>query len=410
MKIFFSFFVLYGFLVTGLWAQTATGVTCKFTGQEDDPYDVVKAQLEYLCLRESISAELSGLGLDSASFWLKFDERFDEQFKIQAEKLDLTKVEDRKVFLTSKTQFGQLKRVVRSFAIKSLTKDNLDKRVRFMRYEAKLDRAVVQQIFRQYVSAQNSKIFETLFISLNINLESGQVEDLGVANLEELSLSVKQSWKKWFEENYQNISEKIVLASDSDDQRLENVLKSDEGGSASTLWFRAQVKIIKSANNNSFSEKNLKFQGDCTLIDVGSKNYLSTTDIPTTHHRFSFERQSQLSSKVASLIYRWPLENLALAKKKQNLGQSKSDTIILKGFASLLDVKEFLDLLEQKGASLSTQVQVSTLRGNDYEARVLYQGDELQLKQFLSSISGQAFKEKKITLEGDSSPFSFIIK
>jgi hypothetical protein len=410
MKIFFSlffFFILFG---NNLWAQTATGVTCKFTGQEDDPYDIVKDQLEYLCLRETISTELAGLGLDAGNLWLKFDEKFTEHFKAQAEKLDLSKPEDRKTFLTARAQFGQLKRVVRSFSIKSLTKDNLDKRVRFMRYEAKLDRAVVQQIYRQYVGIQNRKKFETLYISLNINLESGQAEDLGVTNLEELSLSVKQSWKKWFEENYQNIFDTIILSSDSDDQRLENILKSDGGGSAQALWFRAQVKVNKSANNNSFSEKNLKFQGDCTLIDIGSKNYLSTTDIPTIHEKISFERPAQLSSKVASLIYRWPLENLGQAKKKQNLGQSQTDIIILKSFASLLDVNDFLELLEQKGASLSAHLEVSALRGNEYETRILYQGDESQLKQFLSGISGLAFKEKKITLEGDSSPFAFIIK
>jgi len=393
-----------------LWGQSAVSVSCKFMGAEDDAYDVVREQLEYLCLRESMSAELSGLGLDTNNFWKKFDDKSDEYYKSQAANLDLSKPEDRKKSLELRSRFGQLSRMVKSFAIKALTRDNVDKRVRFMKYEVKLDRSVVQQIYRQFMGAQNRKKFDTLYISLNINLVAGEVQDLGVNNLEELSLSIKQSWKKWFEDNYQNIFENIVLASDSDDQRLENNLKSDGGGGSSNLWFRAYVKIAKSANNNSFSEKNLKLQGDCTLIDVGSKNYLSTTDVPSYHEKISFERPAQLSSKVASLIYRWPLENLGQAKKKQSLGQAQTETLVLKSFKSFLEVQEFLDLLEQKGASISAHTELSSMRGTDYEARLLYQGDEVQWRQFLSNIAGLTFKEKKITLEGDSSPISIIIK
>ena len=411
----------------------------RFWSKEDDSLVFIKNQLLYNAFVEALTKEMQAMGLDHVKFWEKYNQKFDESFKpraeelakkyglisedqveqpsISADKKDQYQEELRRVKLEKKRLFGNLSTLIRSFAIKKMSRSPQHPQSRYILVESKIDRVALNKLYYQYMREQQSREFTHLYLIFDYELENASWSELGVDSQNKFTDVVNDAWMKWFEQNLPSNIKKLVHLKNNevkDFQQHLNIEVSDLSLQVSSrfvnsLAFKVTTKIEKKLDNDA--EKNqFNYTLGLVLYDLSTNRVLYKSDIKNKIKEFPVSVQDQLAHLMANYLYRLPFSDFSriTSKVKQANPPKSIQRLVFKNFKNVNQLLSFNQLLNDNGLKLRLSTQLSQMEANNALIIAYYQGDETSLSNLLGDVRLLAVKQG-IFLKADSlnSAFDF---
>lgn len=439
---FYSKVLLLGLLLisTPLKAQLEGYISGegKFLATEEDGQSDIKKQLLYNAFQDVMNREMKAMGLDSVLFWRKYDEKFEDFFKSQEEKIRQTYGEEAKGkkkvemenALRQKRQnmrlnFGRISRSVQSYSIKKMTRSTQNPNLRYLSISAKVNREALGQIYRRFTTEGKFKNFSTLYFSISYQLKEGAWSDLGVDSEGELTRVVNDHWKKLLEENLKGEVDEIALIDHAQARSFQDQLgaqavmdvaqkwSDSHLDMAGSLWLKMVVSVTKLKEGTVGLERSFKIGGDYLLLDLGTGQNLSSGDFAQNEHSYPVENRHSLSSAIANTIYNMPKEEWSdlrrqLAQATPGLSLMAVSVSNLNSIEDLMKLKEFLS---QRGAAKQLKPQLSSYSGGSGELSLSFPGNGQELGAFLLSLDELKISDTKmISFRSKSTPFLIELK
>jgi hypothetical protein len=427
----------------------------RFYVQEDDNLGFVKKQLLFSAYQDILTKEMKNMGLDDELFWQKFDEKFDHYFQpiktnlrekykllqtdgtvitieLAKNKKEKDRVEKFQKSLRSKrlrlrSKFGKLSQPVSSYSIKKMSRSTRYSNSRYLSLNAKVDRKILHNIYLQMISERSGLHFKKLYLSVNFSLQNGTWEDLGVQIESDFTSVVKEYWKRWFQDNYGSLIEEVVLTDSGDDENISNHLKmirvsnenfsiSDATGESkiseysNCLWLQLKMDIKKGQENALLQYRDFAFDGEYLMIDLNSSNILHSFDFIKQKQRYTIQDLQELSSKIASYVYRIPLTNMKdFSHKLPRIPLNKKQVVLqVSNISNINELFQFNKILTRKGLTLSMIPVIESYTGSTGNILLTYIGRGEDLKSRLLLMNKTRINDNKIVdITSEDGPFNF---
>lgn len=391
----------------------------RFWAKDDDNLVFVKNQLLYNAFVEVISKELKAANLDAESFWQKYDQKFNESFKSTEEKLakkygltgdeanqDISQPkkeeylqELRRVKLEKKRNYGSIQKLIRSFAIKKMSRSPQYPQSRFISIEAKVDKVSLNKVYYRFMREKQNVSFESMYLYFDYNLKDASWSDLGVDSKATFVNVVNDSWEKWFQDNRPSNVKDVYLLSEAESKELDRhfSIAKDLLGAQVNSKFRDSIALIVRINISKKSGRaDLKttvfgYDIGLALYDLSTNTILDKADINGGEKTYGAEVSSDLSNLIANYLYRVPLSEFGqLAKKVADVQPpSQIRKISLSSFKNMEQVFRFGDFLEENGVKLRLKTELGEFSANESTLIVYFNGDETNLINYINSIKSQ---------------------
>ncbi len=405
----------------------------RFISQEGDSLPFIKEQLLFNAFQDVITKYLKRQGLNSELFWEKHDQRFEAFFArlegdIKKANQDPSKLEKeiRYKKLERKSQFGLLNRSIKSYTISSMTRAQNMPNARYININAQVDSNLINQIYFDYVSTKKMVKGLNLYLLPIFTLSNMSWTDLGVNSEKDFSSVVSDHWKKHLEDDLKPQIGQVIIMGDGAEKELRRVLESKQSKKgfleiADSTWdslessFLLIVKIkIKKVSEKILLKKNqLEIGLNFGLIDLKSGKTLVFDDLAKTKTNFSTEDLSQLSSSVATSIYRMPLDEFGTLKRNlsNNLGSSNLLYLKVSNLKSVEDLMGLSDTLKTKGVSYQLKPRIYSLKANEGILELEFNGSKTQAEQFLKSIENEKLYDgREVSFGEEDGNFVLAIK
>lgn len=406
----------------------------RFYAMEDDSLAFVKKQLLFNAFKDIISKELNNEGLNSNFFWEKFDEKFEEHFEptkkalsekygIENEDVNPKEKEKYKKALrlkrfTQKGDFGGIKSAIHSYSIKRMTRSTQIANSRYIQINAKLNKKKLNALYIKLTNNGNFKIFKNLYISADFSLENMTWADAGVDVKDDFISVVKDHWKKWLGKSLSDSVENFVLMDAGQEKSVKDYLRIPTEGAQieenlkNSLWLKFNVIIAKKGEDIFLRKREFNFSLTFLLIEIEKNSLLSHFDFNSQPQKYDFINSHELSSNLASMVYRIPLDKFRDFKKNISSLPTNSHSLFLtvKNIGSIQELFEFNEFLAEKGVSLQVFTQIKSLSGKNARIGVTYQGNHQEMTDFLKSLNSLDFKKNKsILLPEIENPYSIML-
>ena len=383
----------------------------RFYSQDEDPLNFVKSQLLEKSFRDVITKEMNRLGFDSKSFWMSFDEKFEEQFKTvqesleekfqdpETEKID---VEDREKYqkalrvrrLKELKKFGKLSHVIKSYVIKRMKRSIKYPNSRYMRLMAVVDHNRLRSLYSRYINIGGKKEFSGLFLDVDFELNGLSWNDLGVEVKTDFTEVIKNHWLNWFKSKLGDSVKNFAILDKDLKEKVDVFLHSYKSGKDVDEAFRGGLLVkvkfkIKKSSENAFQKtRGFSFKGQYLILDLDNQKPIDYFDFPKATHRYSTVDNHSLSSQVASYLYRVPLPRFEKTKKKLSRLTKKKGTYQLEvdNVVSIQEVIEVMNLLREKGIVQRLQPRVKLFDRARALIHLDYFSDYESLKKVILSL------------------------
>jgi len=383
----------------------------RFYSQDEDPLNFVKSQLLEKSFRDVITKEMNILGFDSKSFWMSFDEKFEEKFKPLQESLEkkfqdpeteVMKREDREKYqkalrvrrLKELKKFGKLSHVIKSYVIKRMKRSIKYPNSRYMRLMAVVDHNRLRSFYSRYINIGGKKEFNGLFLDVDFELQGLTWKDLGVEVKTDFTEVIKTHWLNWFKSKLGDSIKHFSILDKKLKKKSEVYLHSykNEAGRdeifQNGLLVKIKFKIRKNGEDRFQKMRRFSFKGQYLLLDLDNQKPLDYFDFPKATHRYSTVDDHALSSQVASYLYRVPLPRFEKSKKKLSRIMEKKGTYQLEidNVTSIQEIIEVMAILKEKGIVQRLQPKVRLFDRTRALIHLDYYSDYEALKNVILSL------------------------
>jgi hypothetical protein len=407
----------------------------KFWANDDDNPVFIKNQLLHQGFIEVLSIELKNIGLDAQLFWQKFDQSFETSFRSQEEelakkhgmnvkgKIEISEEkkkayneELRKIKLENKRNFGALEKLIRSFAVKKMTRSPQYPQSRFISIEAKVDRAALNRLYYKYTSDKQNRAFDNLYIFVDYQIKNLTWTDLGVDNKNNLVDVVNESWTKWLEQNKPENVQKLIMLNDSSIKDLDQYLaipadelsmRKDTNYSKS-LAFLCYVEMDGGGKRVASNDLNIKYKFAIVLYDLSTNSVVARSDFVTSEKSYPQEMKNQMSNLVVNYLYRIPLDDFTqiIGKIRESSIQYNLKKLTIAGTSNILDIIDFQKYLADQSVKLRLKSQLFSLNKDKTDLVVFYQGDDTILSSHLTDLKQKSKNDGfEFVFINQSSPF-----
>lgn len=410
-------------------------VKSTFVSVPSDPYSFIKKQLIYEGFRLAISEQLKSMNLDDKLFWSKYEEKFTETFLPKEESIKKKYgVDDpekklnsvtkhryenslRMSKLSSKSRFGNIPKVVSSFAVKKISRSTRNPNRRYMRMNVKVNRRSLQKLYAQFVSDSFQMHYDRLIVLTDINLENGVWTDLGVSNKSVLESALNESWQKWFTNNYSNISnliefENAKIAMENESSKEENAAAPENQEEAeidqkliseATDAMSSEEKVVKELRlsvevriKKTFEDQLESFVGFgikvfINVFDPATNKLIVSSDITEEPQKFSTKDVKELSSSVASAIYNLPLKKLEGLKSDVLKNKSQTHYVKVKFKHFPADLILLRSKIEEVGIGAGLDAEVVNYRPMLSEIKISHNASQEKLTAMLARVNEVKF-------------------
>ena len=256
--------------------------------------------------RQSITAVLEELKLDSELFWSKLDQK-----KMQpSDELEFFKPLFSNVLLARPATSDAQTKIVSTTDPTVVRNDKISGQ-----FKADLDLDKLKQEFNEIVLDLLETKLKTFYFLVDIDIDSTlDWKDLGVSSGSNFTSPIIDSWKKLIEKDFKSFEKIVSLEKDFE-------LKPDYMNSKSvTLKWKSRFKKISSNGENKTASFELLAQ--YVLVNTKSGQILNSFDFPT-QKRIDLDTQNKkaLSSTLASLVF-----NLLNAQSSKLVGFIDQDS------------------------------------------------------------------------------------
>ena len=418
-----------------------------FFAKSSDKMKFVKAQLLSSAFKDVITKELKNMWLNPRHFCQQFDAKFEEYFSpIKASlkikyKIDdpATKVKVKNKFaedmrsrrLRTKTKFGKISRVIQSYSIKNISRSTKMPNSRYMNMSAKVNKKLLRNIYFKFTSEGEARHFKTLYVSSDFQIEDMTWLDAGVEVENDFTKVIKEHWKKWFLENLNSYVDNVVIADIAMSEKINAYFKlserslvgktgqdetrisiSDQDEFSDSLWLKLSSIIKKLEDNEIMNTREFDVAGDFILIDLKTNKLIKHFDFTDEKKVLSVENTHDLSSSLASTVYRMPIVEFQEIPKSLSAlpsGQVKVGLQIT-NVKNILDLFKIKDLLAEKGIAYRLESEINSYTGKVGKLLLSYQGNNDNIIQTLKSLNNQEIEPGRIIkIDSAVNPFSLII-
>jgi hypothetical protein len=440
------FLLMFSLLSSGLCAETNSSIDGegRFYAKDDDSLSFIKSQLLHSAFSDVITKELKFLGLDAPQFWKSYDEKFENYFSPIKEQMqkkygmnDKPNLDSRRKFnqrhrlkrLGLKGKYGRLDRAVTSYSIKKMTRSPQIPNSRYINLNAKVDRKLLKKIYFQMISDRDAKEIKTIYVSTDFDIQDLNWGEVGVELEQDFTTVIRNHWKKWLSENLKTRFGQVQLTEASVEKDLESYLKAPkEAAIVSTaedmneamptnefkdgLWLKVNISLSKVSEDSLMMNRVFKLSGGFILVDMNTGEIVHSFDLPITRNKYSFEKNAQLSTNIATWVYRSASSEFSRFDERIAAipVQKKSVDLIISGANTFLDFEKVSDMLAIKGASQRFSAKLITYEGKKGKLRLKYTGDKVSLLSILASLTESKVDEGRyLSKAPDESPFSFVL-
>lgn len=439
MGIKFIFFSLFFFFSSPVAFSSSVQGEGQFVAREGDSLSFIKDQLLANAIRDVITRELRTMGLSPDAFWGEYERRFEEFFKQTIEELNekygvregeslrpererAYQDELRQRRLQARVNFGRLNQIVPSYSIQRMSRSTQNPNFRHMSLEAQVDRDLLSRMFYQYTQGQEDRDFKHLFVSTEFHLSQMTWQDTGVMYGKDFIDVVNEHWLKWMNDHLAHVVDSSILSTPEMDEKINNFLRaspelqgaerggltqsSDEQILSQSLWLKVRVNLRKIDERAETQVREFEIDGEFLLIDLQTGKLVLAYDFDKIFKTVSMNDPHQLSSDLASMVYRLPMARLDRFSRTANNYTSKkqSFTLEVEHANSINDLFQVSELIAQRGAAVRAQPQVSSLSQNKGKINLTFQGSEEQVLQILRSLHRSSIGNKSIYIPTGDGP------
>ena len=425
----------------------------RFVSADGDSLTFVKKQLIYSAFRDVITKELSAMGHKSEVFWSKYNEKFDSYFTpikdklaksygateekpLEGSKKDRYDKSLRIKKLAIKARYGKLQKVISSYSVKKMSRSPQYPNSRYMSVQAKVNRKILNDVFYAFTRGGIRRSYKNLFISIDYTLKDMSWEDVGVEVSNDFTSVLSVHWKRWFEDKFKGKISNVILATESDVEKLSLHIKMPSDTSThinnsdnvstdlensqeiaiinvedelqDSLWLKVQVNVEKLSEDVIFKKRSFNFGGEFLLFDLKTNRLASHYDFIPEDATFETIESQKLSSNIASLVYRLPISKWqGLVKDIAHfpLGQ-KSFNLEVFGASSVKQIDEVNTHISTLGLTNNLKIKLESFNRDRALVKIFYKGDVEELKRtILKSKNMEIDKRKYIQFENEDNPF-----
>lgn len=402
-----SFFLLSSVCFAQIETEKTVVVEQTFASAE-----AAKPALLHEAVLEGLKQHASELGIDFATFEGKLKEKFNlwfEDFKTRSlsEKFgknfaaELSE-EQKKEFLTGLEarrsaeflNFAKLGSLVDNYAFKTVEKNPTPPETWKGTVVLNLNRPKVERMYSR-LQTDSSKVYQKIFIVNEMNLLNLTWQDLGLESEGVFTEPLLTSWNKWFQSNQPSNVEEVVSCTRKclDDFSKWQALKQGEGMQvphelSNSIWVRVSFNLRKVLYKEEIREWHFVWDGSVLVLDSNTKKIISSTTMNPEKKVWRGLDQKSLNSKLASSLYRSPLEAFTTTVKKvQDLPRlNRLNRLIITGHQKLDDVLLLIDQLKKTGTKINFEVQLDTFSQKEAQVLCFYQGEEKSFTDLLSQV------------------------
>ena len=424
--------ILLFFITFSISAELISG-RGRFYGRNGDSVAFIKEQLLYSSYQNVISKEFNKMGLNSNAFWSSYKDKFEDYFlKIKEEhdaqynleknpkiiKTEKYKKIIRMKRLNSMRKFGYLSSVVKSYSIRKISKSLKLPNSHYMNISATIDRKKLTYIYYKFIGKGENRKLKKLYIDVSYYLKEIGWSELGVEVKKDFIDIIKNFWKKKFEEHFSILFSEGIEFIDEDQRKDINLqlktlneFKNNEIMSKiqNSFFLKIEVEISKRKISKTVKKMYLNFSGGFILTDLQNGRVLSFADFAKEKLSFDTNDQEAYTSNIASLVYRLPIGQIQVLRKKieDNLKKIDSIELLIKGKINIDQLSVFIQHLREKGVLYYFTPEVTSLFQEEIKLNILFSGNRKKVISFIDSI--KLFKiDKDSYLEKDYNvPFVF---
>jgi hypothetical protein len=150
-----------------------------------------------------------------------------------------------------------------------------------------------------------------------------------------------------------------------------------------------------------------------SLVDMRNDRIISYGDIPKSRFSINTEEVNQLSSSMATSVYRVPLEDFGRIKKDLvgYLGYSNLIYLTVNNIKSVEDLFNLSNTLKMKGVTYQVNPRIFSLSPNKGVLQLEFSGTQAEAEQFLRGMAKEKFLDgRNFIFEEDNGDYSLAIK
>jgi len=384
----------------------------KFWAEDEDSLGFVKKQLIHEGFKDAISKELVSMSLNKSLFWDKYQEKFDIAFAPVEESLknkyqiDSENVSDKKIKLYKsklrikklkmRVKFGNLHRVVQSYAVKKITRALRNPNSRYIKLETQINKNLLSKIYYSYIRGKKHSEYGSLYIQVDYKLDGCSYTDLGVEKEKDFTEVVNDHWLKWFSQNKPNNIANVEILREDKAKKLkeyfklpyERMIQDIPEVFVNSLYLKIEVKIKKVSSNEGIKEYEFSYGGGAYLLDLQSNNVLASYKFTNEDRTYRNTDYNVLSTRIANHVYRMPFGDFSKLKKviRDITPINSINRVSLFDFANMNKVNQFLKLVEARGIKHSLKARLESIGTNRAEVVFFFDGNIEELKTLLISL------------------------
>ncbi len=292
--------------------------------------------------RQSVTAELIELKLDSEVFWKKIEQK---------------KLSPKEEYLYLKNMFENIVVMIAVNPIDKVQSPAGDTKKLNGTLKAILDSEKCKALYFELVSEFGDMKIKTFYLLPNIELDDSiHWEDLGVSKAESFRGAVISSWKQLFDKEIKGF-EKVILLEKDFNQKFETM----NAKSAMLKWTSTFKKV---AFNNDNQTMTYELSAQYVLLNPKSGIVMQSFDFPTQKRELNTQNKKALSSSLASLVYNLLLSQMSKinsALENNALGSElKELEIKIISKVGLSEVYQLNNFLQERFKSLKLTSQMKT--------------------------------------------------
>ncbi len=415
----------------------------RFYAKDNDSLGFIKNQLLSQAFRNIFTKEFKSLGLDTEFFWKRYEEKFEEYFSPIHERLkkkygvEAPGVSNKRVTeyqealrakrLRLKAKFGNLNRAILSYSIKKMTRSQQVPNSRYLMVSAKVNKKLLNSIYQKFTTEMGKRNYDKLIITTDFGLKDMSWLDVGVDVESDFVSVIEEHWVKYLKENLGAIVEQVIVANDDKRKELRERLKvpvetmkelqkvaTDEEGpkgikKLGSLWLHVNVNFEKVGENRLGKKRKFVMDGDFVLVDLEANKIVEHTDFVPVQSELSTADGHKLSSTLASLVYRTPLDLFKrFPNKISSFGFSHQRAVIqVHGAKSVRELYDFIDFLTIKGVTKRITPVLKSFNTDMAQITLHFNADTTDLAVWMKTLNSLPIgKDARHIVSKQENPFN----
>ena len=422
----------------------------RFYSKDEDSLSFVKKQLLFSAFRDVLTKEMDKLGLDTGLFWEKYEKKFEEYFDPIKEGLKKKyRIDDpdkkptasqknkyskvlRLKRLNLKTRYGRLNKAIKKYIVRKMTRSTQVPNARYIRVQALVDKKSLHDIYLSFTNENENRYFQSLYVSTHWNLKGMSWTDAGVEVGTDFTSVVNDHWKDFLKQNLKNNVDRIVVANETQLTELNNFMKlpketlqslieeaesGDEvevsqGDLKDSLWLKVQFTIEKAGENEKLEKRSYRISGEYVLFDLINQEIVDFQDFEIVQKEYSTMDEKKLSSNLASLVYRTPVESFKRVGGKLAKLSGEKNHILLEvdSFETVNDLIHLQKWLSLKGITKQFKPRLVSYASGKAKFILEFKGSANDVKSFLNGLNQNEIQKGLVfQIKNSESPFNLTL-